>query len=53
MPANNCRRSQLRPQADRISAGWKRRHCMGYFAGLHISMDQTPVALEEIELFYE
>jgi hypothetical protein len=24
-----------------------------YFAGLDISMDQTPVALEEIELFYE
>jgi hypothetical protein len=23
------------------------------FAGLNISMDQMPVALEEIELFYE
>jgi hypothetical protein len=28
VPANNCRRSQLPPQADRIGAGWKRRHCM-------------------------
>jgi hypothetical protein len=47
VPANNCRRRQSPPQADRIDAGWKRRHCMDYLLASISRWTRRPQPLRE------